>query len=473
MVFVVFVMVRSGVSVGGPAGLAGVEREREEGVHLGRVHREALTEMVEVDVDFGGEKGVQNEEADAVEDGKESESEEEAEILVVEEEETYEECYEKALEKVKGDLKRERERVRYFDSDYFESMVEPLERCTHLQQQNSTHNNEHDRLTSPSLPVPGSKYLNLPTWSETYCPQLSDKVVFLVMGSSVNMRKIQWQYRSWMKRVPRENMFIFADDYEPGLERVVTLPEIYKKPTKEDAQLRQLHGMRWLYRHRPDVIARADWFVFADDDSYIDIPALARQLEQFPYPDLFFVMGHVWDNGDGWGSDGWLFSGGAGIVLTKTAFTSLAQTILHPTKCPFKEANDVTLSDCIRVLEGDFVHVSGFNPSIDGFGRDQTNFYTAVENLEWDALEKDVKRRADRRGMGLREGKEELVEKEEREEERSGYEQSISERAEMYSNLLSFHYVNEWKSHVALERWTDLVWGTDCGASFGSLDWEE
>ncbi|KAJ3091993.1 hypothetical protein HK102_011766 [Quaeritorhiza haematococci] len=407
---------------------------------------------------------------------------------------SFQDCYKSALAVVEKAFKSRKGDYPYVNKGDLNKLLTPLHECRDKRaaanKANRTPTSADRNAASSSSISLDEEYMTIPSASagNPFCPKISDKVIFLIMGSSVNVRKAYWQDRSWLKRIPKQNVFIFSDAGEPGLERVLTLPEIAGKPSKIDAQFRQLHGMRWLLRERPDIVARGEWFVFADDDTFVDIPSLAGLLGSLPYPDLFLALGRVVHNG--LGQDQWFLSGGAGIALSRKAFTSLSSTILTP-QCPFAEANDVTFARCLRKLNGNVVSIPGFNPSVYHLGSKEKEFFTNQDNLEWELVEKWVHRRRElgagrrrqrsvpldgepqgdfegdrERGENGENGEEEemdrgnLVQLREEVEE---YRSSVSEQIATFASQHTFHYVNDWASVVALERWTDFVWDTDCG----------
>jgi hypothetical protein len=165
-------------------------------------------------------------------------------------------------------------------------------------------------------------------------------VLFIVMGSRKYVHKAMIIKETWLQW-SQGNFFIFADVDNASIP-LKTLPQLKNKPSREDAQHRQLIGSQWLINNRSELIKKVKWFVFADDDTWINVPALLSYLQLFDYR-MKLSIGYIWDNT---GVSGWSFlSGGAGIVLSQSAFMSVMPAI-YTKECPFKEANDVTLMHC-------------------------------------------------------------------------------------------------------------------------------
>ncbi len=104
-----------------------------------------------------------------------------------------------------------------------------------------------------------------------------DDIVFIVMGSSINKQKTRNVRDTWLKLATR--WYVFSDEKDDEL-GTITLPELEGKPTKNDAQHRQLKGMQYLSRNES---ISAKWFMFVDDDSWVNIPALKRFLRIYNY----------------------------------------------------------------------------------------------------------------------------------------------------------------------------------------------
>ncbi len=165
-------------------------------------------------------------------------------------------------------------------------------------------------------------------------------VLFIIMGSLKYVHKAMIIKETWLQW-SEGNFFIFADVDNASIP-LKTLPQLKNKPSREDAQHRQLIGSQWLINNRSELIKKVKWFVFADDDTWINVPALLSYLQLFDYR-MKLSIGYIWD--DIW-ITGWsYFSGGAGIVLSQSAFMSVMPAI-YTKECPFKDWNDLTLMHC-------------------------------------------------------------------------------------------------------------------------------
>lgn len=170
-----------------------------------------------------------------------------------------------------------------------------------------------------------------------------DEIFFILMSSSVTRHKAKNQLDSWLSMT--RNFYFFADKNDSTLPNFITLPEIANLPNKSSAQHRQLRGIKWL---RGEILAgrisEQSWFVMADDDSWINLPALQQFLFSYHH-DLPVTFGFVWD----------LFgrtafhSGGGAIVLSKMAFNDLSD-YLYSEKFIFNGYNDITVGNaCLKL----------------------------------------------------------------------------------------------------------------------------
>ncbi|CAF2913863.1 unnamed protein product [Rotaria sp. Silwood2] len=165
-------------------------------------------------------------------------------------------------------------------------------------------------------------------------------VLFIVMGSLNTIDRARIITETWLQW-SEGNFFIFADVANDSIP-FVTLPELRSKSSKWDGQHRQLLGSQWLIHNKSKLINSVKWFVFVDDDTWVNIPALLSYLRLFDHR-LLLSIGYIWDNIN---VGGWAyFSGGAGIVFSHPAFMSVMPAI-YTTTCPFKGLNDITFMHC-------------------------------------------------------------------------------------------------------------------------------
>ena len=187
-------------------------------------------------------------------------------------------------------------------------------------------------------------------------------VLFIVMGSGVYMHRSKLLADTWL-RWTQGNFFIFSDTDDESIPMTV-LPQLRNKPSYDAAQHRQLIGSQWLIENKSELIYKTKWFVFADDDTWVNVPALFSYLELFDHR-MMLSIGYIWD--DLW-VKGWsYFSGGGGIVLSQSAFLSTMSAI-YSSECPFDQANDVTIMHCQKQKGVTKIHSDRF-------------FYTVVPNI--------------------------------------------------------------------------------------------
>ncbi|CAF3383824.1 unnamed protein product [Rotaria socialis] len=165
-------------------------------------------------------------------------------------------------------------------------------------------------------------------------------VLFIVMGSVKYAHKAKLLTETWLQW-SQGNFFIFADTSNASIP-LITLPQLKNKPSREDAQHRQLLGSQWIITNKSELIKNIKWVVFADDDTWINIPALLSYLQFFDHR-LLLSIGYIWD--DMWVTGWSYFSGGGGIVFSQVAFMSTMPAI-YTKECPFQTWNDVTLMHC-------------------------------------------------------------------------------------------------------------------------------
>ena len=170
----------------------------------------------------------------------------------------------------------------------------------------------------------------------------SDDVVFMVMASLETSNRVRIQRETWMRWTSHVIVLAEGEDAELG---IMTLPELHNKSGFANAQLRQIHGMRWVLNDRPDLMQKK-WFFFVDDDTWVNVPVLLDYLSNFPsFLPLSFSHIYLMYNNQA------VYNGGAGMLFTETAFRILAGAVLTHA-CPLKDVdqnfvnNDNILSAC-------------------------------------------------------------------------------------------------------------------------------
>lgn len=140
-----------------------------------------------------------------------------------------------------------------------------------------------------------------------------------------------------------EHVIAFSDAADPDL-GLMTLPEIQNKTGFDDAQLRQLHGMKWIYNSRKD-LTHKKWFFFVDDDTWVNVPSLLEYISWFPET-LPLSFSHIYLR-----HQRAVYNGGAGMLFSQEAFYRTAAAIFTDA-CPLEDVlpapmnNDNILAAC-------------------------------------------------------------------------------------------------------------------------------
>ena len=181
-------------------------------------------------------------------------------------------------------------------------------------------------------------------------------VLFIVMASAKSIDRARLLTETWL-RWTRGNFFIFTETTNASVP-MISLPELQNRTTRADAQHRQLRGSHWLMMNRSDLVKKTKWFMFVDDDTWVNVPALLSYLQLFDHR-ASMSLGYIWDNT---GVPGWSFhSGGAGVVFSQPAFVSVVPAI-YSNECPFDAANDVTWMRCQKRKGVTKIHSDRFYP---------------------------------------------------------------------------------------------------------------
>ena len=207
-------------------------------------------------------------------------------------------------------------------------------------------------LTQSAARLAGATGL-VPLFPSTLDPK---DVLFIIMGSAKSIGRARLMVETWL-RWTKGNFFIFTETTNATVP-MVSLPELRNKTTKADAQHRQLIGSQWLMKNRSDLVRTVKWFMFVDDDTWVNVPALFSYLQLFDHR-VSLSLGYVWDHM--WVADAAYFSGGAGVVLSQPAFVSMVPAI-YSKECPFHTYNDVTWLHCQKRKGVTKIHSSRFVP---------------------------------------------------------------------------------------------------------------
>lgn len=110
-----------------------------------------------------------------------------------------------------------------------------------------------------------------------------------------------------------------------------------------------------------------DWYVLMDDDTYIYTERLQSLLSTYSSTDSL-AIGHLLTHlqQTEWGS---YFSGGAGTVLSRTAYDALYRAIHeapHMSHLALHWCADISLGLWLRTIPVQWIHHAGFHPEMNG-----------------------------------------------------------------------------------------------------------
>ncbi|KAK5984650.1 N-acetyllactosaminide 3-alpha-galactosyltransferase [Trichostrongylus colubriformis] len=104
--------------------------------------------------------------------------------------------------------------------------------------------------------------------------------------------------------------------------------------------LKTKQAFLWIYKN---VLQDYDWFLKADDDTYVHMPNLRHFLKSYS-PKKALAFGHQFLK------DGVNYhSGGSGYVLSREAVSRLGNLILKNGKCPMANAEDLYVGRCLMM----------------------------------------------------------------------------------------------------------------------------
>jgi hypothetical protein len=191
----------------------------------------------------------------------------------------------------------------------------------------------------------------------------TDDIVFIVMTSAQTRTKATAVIESWGKGI--QNLLLISDLADPELGSIsfnevsggVGAASGRPIPTRIDKQHRQIWGMKYIdsdarFAHLKD----KKWFFLADDDTWVNIPALLDLTNRYHHQ-CPVTFGYVWSHV--WIEDFDYISGGAGLLLSQKAFRDLTPSF-YTDICPFAHYNDITFARCAWTLKVQMVHHRGF-----------------------------------------------------------------------------------------------------------------
>ncbi|RKP19558.1 hypothetical protein ROZALSC1DRAFT_22187 [Rozella allomycis CSF55] len=173
-------------------------------------------------------------------------------------------------------------------------------------------------------------------------PLFENDILFVVMGSKKFEDRTRVLRETWLSLVSQ--VYIFADEQIEDL-GMISLEELKGKSSFEDAQHRQIKGLQWLFLSKKGFLEKFKWIMLVDDDTFVNVENLILHLNKYDHR-LLISFGYVWDRE--YQKDIAFYSGGAGIIISGPALIKMVPSF-YSWKCPYKGANDLTISYCINV----------------------------------------------------------------------------------------------------------------------------
>jgi hypothetical protein len=181
------------------------------------------------------------------------------------------------------------------------------------------------------------------------------------MTSSRTQSKAKAVLESWGEGI--ENLLLISDENNKDLgsisfDTVRGVPKSGMSVYPDDpSQQAQIWGMKYInsndnYKH----LRHKKWFFIADDDSWVNIPALLDLISRYDSR-CPVVFGYVWSKI--WIEDLDYHSGGAGLLMTGDAFRILSEAF-YTSECPFRQYHDITFGRCAWTKKVQIVHHRGF-----------------------------------------------------------------------------------------------------------------
>ena len=180
-------------------------------------------------------------------------------------------------------------------------------------------------------------------------------VFYIVMGGSFYFDRTRAMRRTWGANVKHTLVIGDTDDAALGM---ITLPDLSGKEAYFDAQHRTLKGL--IHATTLPFFSDLGWVFMVDDDTWVNTRELNSLLFGWDV-NIPIMFGFIW-NGPRWSLS--YPSGGAGMLVTRSAAKLLAENLYTPT-CPLIEYNDVTLGACAWKLGIAVVHSPLFDPEGD------------------------------------------------------------------------------------------------------------
>lgn len=192
-------------------------------------------------------------------------------------------------------------------------------------------------------------------------PVDTSDIVFVVMTTAKTEAKARAVLESWGRGL--EHLILISDEANAQLGSIALEDDREsanhgeaKADPAQDLKHRQIWALKWLYADKATGLRSKKWFFLADDDTWVNVPALLDLLSKYDFR-CPVTFGYVWSNM--WIEDLDYVSGGAGILMSQEAFMQLTPSF-YTDDCPFFNYNDVTFGRCSWAKQVQIVHHRGF-----------------------------------------------------------------------------------------------------------------
>ena len=196
---------------------------------------------------------------------------------------------------------------------------------------------------------------------------MKDKILVLVMSSNILLNRREAIVNSYMKRLddyPNIDLIFYSDDEDPSTNTIkVDVPLQMKYSDNEIKTVGAIDLIEKRYHNK------YDWYLFVDDDTFINIPLLDKKIDMF---DEDFVHGR--DITGCWGGLEYV-SGGAGILMSNKVVEKLFKMVWYNT-----DFSDVNVGMNLRDRNIEIRNSNLFNPSNPYRDNTTNNLEESVKN---------------------------------------------------------------------------------------------
>lgn len=185
-------------------------------------------------------------------------------------------------------------------------------------------------------------------------------IVFVVLTSSRTISKAKGVLESWGQGL--EHLLFISDEANAEIGSIGLEEEMHGSTTgaTDSNKYRQMWALKYIYADKADNGLRSKpWFFLADDDTWVNIPALLDLAGRYHHA-CPVTVGYVWSqasNGQTLSSD--YVSASAGLLMSQAAFLGLTPAFLTE-RCPSGQWSDMTFGRCAWSQKVQIVHHLGF-----------------------------------------------------------------------------------------------------------------